>query len=400
MEYFTEQAPSHSECMRKIRTKYGDGARVLMQRSVRVGGVFGLFAREAVEMSGVVGADAAKAPPARKASDLEEEKKKFISNLKGEQTLQLVLNEVRGLKEKIDAGAAASSRGEEHPTIARIAELLSLNDFSASFSRAVEERMKKEFSLDQLDDFDAVQDTVVDWIGESIRVYKDEGFQARPRVMVLVGPTGVGKTTTIAKLAAAYGIGGAGNRPLDVRMITIDNYRIAAKQQIEIYGHIMGIPVSCVENFEDLRKTIALYSQDVDLILVDTIGKSPRDYLKLAEMKELLSACGNGADVHLAVSATTKSSDMREALQQFEPFNYRSVVVTKLDETVRIGNVVSALAEKGKSVSYITDGQRVPQDISRASVVRFLLNLEGFRIDRRRVDERFPQEQSGKIQWR
>ncbi len=400
MEYFTEQAQTHSECLRKIRMKYGDGARVLMQRSVRVGGVFGFFTKEAVELSGVVGADATRNAAAKKPTDLEEEKKKFISGLKADPTLQLLVNEVRGLKESISAGAAAAPRGEDHGTISRVRELLNLNDFSAAYIRSVEERMKKEFSLEQLNDFDAVQDTVIDWIGESIRVYKDEGFQARPRVMVLVGPTGVGKTTTIAKLAAAYGIGGAGSRPLNVRMITIDNYRIAAKQQIEIYGHIMGIPVSCVENFEDLRKTIALYSQDVDLILVDTIGKSPRDYMKLAEMKELLSACGNGADVHLAVSATTKSSDMREALQQFEPFNYRSVVVTKLDETVRIGNVVSALVEKGKSVSYVTDGQRVPQDISRASVVRFLLNLEGFRIDRRRVDERFPQETSGKIQWR
>lgn len=398
MEYFTEQAPTHSECLRKIKSKYGDGARVLMQRSVRVGGVLGFFSREAVEMSGVVGADAGRG--IKKTNDLEEEKKKFISNLKGEQTLQLVLNEVRGIKEKIEASAASSSRGEEHPSVVRIAELLALNDFSASYARGIEDRMKREFSLEQLDDFDTVQSTVIEWIGESIRLYKEEGFQTRPRVMVLVGPTGVGKTTTIAKLAAAYGIAGAGSRPLNVRMITIDNYRIAAKQQIEIYGNIMGIPVSCVENFDELRKTIALYAQDVDLILIDTIGKSPRDYLKLAEMKELLSACGNEADVHLALSATTKSSDMREVLQQFEPFNYRSVVITKLDETMRVGNVVSALTEKSKAVSYITDGQRVPQDIARASVQRLLMNLEGFRVDRRRIEERFPQETAGKIQWR
>ncbi|MFA6505393.1 MAG: flagellar biosynthesis protein FlhF, partial [Treponemataceae bacterium] len=100
MEYFTEQAPSHSECMRKIRTKYGEGARVLMQRSVRIGGVLGFFTKEAVEMSGVVGTDSPRPSAVKKAPDLEEEKKKFISNLKGEQTLQLVLNEVRGLKEK------------------------------------------------------------------------------------------------------------------------------------------------------------------------------------------------------------------------------------------------------------------------------------------------------------
>lgn len=401
MEYFTEQASTHSECLRKIRSKYGDGARVLMQRTVRVGGVLGFFSKEAIEMSGVVGGEPSRTDPRapKRGADLEEEKKKFLANLKGEQTLQLVLNEVRGLKEKMEA-LPATVRGEDHPTISRILELLGQNDFSLAFSRNIEDRLKKEFPLGDLDDFDAVQNRVVDWIGESIRIYADEGFSSRPRVMVLVGPTGVGKTTTIAKLAAAYGIGGVGARPLAVRMITIDNYRIAAKQQIETYGNIMGIPVSCVETFDDLRKTIALYSQDVDLILVDTIGKSPRDYMKLAEMKELLSACGNSADVHLAMAATTKASDMRETLQQFEPFNYRSVVVTKLDETNRVGNVVSALAEKGKSVSYITDGQRVPQDISRASVVRFLTSLEGFRVDRRRVDERFPQDNSAKIQWR
>jgi flagellar biosynthesis protein FlhF len=421
MEYFTEQAPSHAECLRKIRTRYGDSARVLMQRSIRIGGILGFFAREGVEMSGVIGgantgsssgvagnaAAADQSKPAnellrnaKKTMDLEEEKKKFISNLKGEQTLQLVLNEVRTIKEKMDATASSANRSDEHPTIMRINELLSLNDFSAAFSRTITERLKKEFSLEALDDFDSVQSMVVEWIGESVKLYKDEGFQTRPRVMVLVGPTGVGKTTTIAKLAAAYGIGGAGSRPISVRMITIDNYRIAARQQIETYGNIMGIPVSCVETFDDLRKTIAMYSQDVDLILVDTIGKSPRDYMKLAEMKELLSACGSSADVHLAISATTKASDMRETLQQFEPFNYRSVVVTKLDETIRVGNVVSALAEKNKTVSYITEGQRVPQDISRASVSRFLMNLEGFRIDRRRVDERFPQDPSVKFQWR
>jgi flagellar biosynthesis protein FlhF len=356
-------------------------------------------------MSGVVGAEtnrysAENARMQRKPPDLEEEKKKILANLnKGDPTLQLVLSEVRTIKEKMEASASRSG-GEDHPTVARIAELLSINDFSPAFARGILERVKKEFSLDALDDFDSVQDRVVDWIGESVRLYKDEGFQARPRVMVLVGPTGVGKTTTIAKLAAVYGLGGAGARPLSVRMITIDNYRIAARQQIETYGNIMGIPVSCVETFDDLRKTIALYAQDVDLILVDTIGKSPRDVVKLAEMKQLLAACGSTADVHLALAATTKSSDMREILQQFEPFGYRSIIVTKLDETIRVGNVVSALSERGKSVSYVTDGQRVPQDIERASVVRFLINLEGFRVDRRRVDERFPRESSGDIEWR
>jgi flagellar biosynthesis protein FlhF len=404
MEYFTEQAASYSECMRKIRAKYGENAKVLMQRSVRVGGFLGLFAGEGVEMSGVIGAEnrysADAARTARKPLDPEEEKKKILANLtKSDPAIQQVLAEVRGIKEKLDAGAAKTA-AEEHPTIVRIAELLAHNDFSIAFIRATEDRLKKEFSLEKLDDFDSVQTQVVDWIGESVKIYKEDGFQVRPRVMVLVGPTGVGKTTTVAKLAAAYGITGLGGRPLAVRMITIDNYRIAARAQIETYGSIMGIPVSCVQSYDDLRKTIAMYAQDVDLILVDTIGNSPRDYMKLAEMKELLSACGSAADVHLALAATTKASDMREILQQFEPFNYRSVIVTKLDETVRVGNVVSALADRGKAVSFITDGQRVPQDIAKAGVARLLINLEGFRVDRQRVEERFASESGSKIQWR
>jgi len=399
MEYFTEQASTHTECLQKIRAKYGENAKVLMQKTVRLGGILGFFARDGVEMTGVISAEGPRY--ARKPTDLEEEKKKILAAAnKSDPTLLLVLNEVRNIKERMDASTANAGAAEEHPSIVRIAGLMAQNDFSAAFSATVRNRIKKEFSLEALADFNALQDKVVEWIGESIRIYREDGFQTRPRVLVLIGPTGVGKTTTIAKLAAIYGLGGNASRPLSVRMVTIDNYRIAARQQIETYGNIMGIPVSCVETFDDLRKTIALYSQDVDLILVDTIGKSPRDNIKLAEMKQLLAACGSGAEVHLAMAATTKASDIREILQQFEPFNYRSVIVTKLDETIRVGNVVSALSEKGKSVSYVTDGQRVPQDIERASVVKFLINLEGFRLDRRRMEELFPKADSDLKQWR
>jgi flagellar biosynthesis protein FlhF len=203
-----------------------------------------------------------------------------------------------------------------------------------------------------------------------------------------VGPTGVGKTTTIAKLAAIHAVGMGGGKPQSVRMITIDNYRIGARQQIETYGGIMGVPVSCVETAEDLRKTIAMYS-DADLVLVDTVGKSPRDAVRLAEMQRVLAACGPDAEVHLALSATTKASDMVQIMRQFEPFDYKAIVITKLDETNRIGNAISALAERGKAISYVTNGQSVPQNIERARITRFLMNLEGFHVDRPRLEARY-----------
>ncbi|MCL2478635.1 MAG: AAA family ATPase, partial [Treponema sp.] len=268
-------------------------------------------------------------------------------------------------------------------------EIMCASDFPASYRTDILNRVKKEFSLDSLEEFDKVQDKVLEWIGESISIYHDEKFQRRPRIMVLVGPTGVGKTTTIAKLAANFGIDS--NRK--IVFITIDTFRIGAKQQLEAYGNILQYPCYAVDEFNELKKTIAVHSDDTDIILIDTFGKSPRDMEKLGQMKKLLDACGP-CEVFLTVSAATKSSDLEEILQQFEPFNYKSVIITKMDETSRIGNIIGVLAEKRKSISYITDGQKVPADIKKASVIDFLINLEGFKVNRIKLEERFPQSQT------
>ncbi|GHU26868.1 flagellar biosynthesis protein FlhF [Spirochaetia bacterium] len=417
MEYFIEQALTYTECLNKIRMKYGDRVTILYHKTIRMGGFLGLFTKEGVELTGVATntpprnltalnlpdyPSASKNPdPPKKPVSFEEEKKKVIEsagNAKKDPTLQQVLTEVRTLKEKIDAGVP--QQNPDHAHINRINEILTLNDFSPSFRLMITERIKKECSLDMLNDYELVQDKVLEWIGESISIYKEEKFQKKPRILALVGPTGVGKTTTIAKLAAIYGIGNAGRRPINVRMVTIDAFRIGARAQLEAYSTIMSLPVSFVDDYDDLKKTIALYSEETDMLLVDTIGKSPRDSAKLGEMKQLLDACGPAAEVHLTLAATTKSSDIKEIMQQFEPFSYRSVLVTKLDETIRVGNVISALAERRKSVSYITDGQKVPNNIQTASVVRFLINIEGFHVNRAKIESRFHQDESEQIQWR
>lgn len=405
MEIITERGSTYEECVRKLQDKYGRHVEPFTRKTIRVGGVLGLFTREAVEVSAII-SHGYKKPvsqntvpiqkPVQKPLDFEEEKKKILAQAKTDPTIQLVLNEVRDIKQKIESGSGKTNQSEDHQNILRIADLMDMNDFSSKFTRRILERVRKEFSLSDLDNFDLLQEKVVEWIGEEITIYEESGFQSRPRILVLVGPTGVGKTTTIAKLAAVYGglSSGAAVKAHSVKIITIDAYRIGAKQQIETYGNIMGIPVSSVESYDELKKTIALCSEDVDLILIDTIGKSPRDSVKLAEMKKLLSVCGSQAEVHLAICASTKSSDIHEIIQQFEPFNYRSIVVTKLDETIRVGNIISALKDKGKSISYITDGQAVPADIHRAGVVRFLINLEGFKVNRRAIEDRFPNKGS------
>jgi flagellar biosynthesis protein FlhF len=388
-------------------------------RTVRIGGIFGgsLFSREGVEITGYIASDfryaaglaggssalrqgAPQSGPSGQTLDFEEEKRKILAAApvqakQPDPTLQKLLEEVKTLNEKIDI--AARPQGEEHPALGRLEELFDQNDFSPAYARLMLDRVRNEFSLGELEDFDTVQQRVVEWIGETIRIYPERPPDGRrnqprrgPRILVLVGPTGVGKTTTIAKLAAAYGVRDWGRTPLRVVMITIDGYRIAAMEQLEKYGAIMNIPVAFVHNEQELRKTVAFYQDDVDLILVDTIGKSPRDAVELGKMKRLLDACGSAAETHLALSAAVKFSDIREILRQFAPFNYQAVVITKLDETMRVGNVISALFADGKPISYITDGQGVEQNIHRAGVVRLLLNLEGFLINREAIEERFP----------
>ena len=434
MEMYYEQGVNRKDCELKIMEKYKQPFHIQSVKEIRIGGFLGFFSKPGVEVGFYFSPMIYKNSQAQynagipvswhipdlsghmqkqssveqyshnTAADLEAEKRKVIAAAgknyeqvsSAMETSQKILDSLNEIKEKIDSGA----RKEEHPAFFQAGELLKLNDFSEKYINGMLERMRKELSLEILDDPDAVQNCLLEWIGESISIYKEEGNIRKPRIMVLVGPTGVGKTTTISKLAAIYGIGTEEIPAVNVRMITIDAFRIGAKEQFKSYGDIMELPVSCVDSKIALKKEIALYSEQTALFFVDTIGKSPKDSAKLGEMKEILDGCGKSAEVHLVLGACTKTSDIDDILRQFEPFNYRSVVLSKMDETDRIGNVISALAEKKKSVSYITDGQKVPNDIKKASVVRFLINLEGFKVNREKIENRFPSGEADQFKWR
>lgn len=386
MQYLVEQGNSHREVLEKIRNQYGDTATILTHRMFRTGGIFGLFGKDRVEITFYLKDDSVRESE-KKRVDIEEDKRKLLEKINQDRTLVEVLSEVRSLKEMV-SDTKIKAAESEHPSIDALDALLEDNDFSAAYRAEILDRVRCNFSLEELDNFQKLQDTVLEWLGDRLAGHQPAVKNVRPRVIVLVGPTGVGKTTTIAKMAAIHNLGMLDLKAHDVRMITIDTFRIGARQQIETYASIMRVPLSSVETAKDLRDTIARYS-DTDLILVDTIGKSPKDAVRLAEMQQILEAAGSNAEVYLAVAATTKTQDMLEIFRQFEPFRYTGVVVTKMDETSRIGNVLSALAERNKQVLWVTDGQRVPLDIERAHPVRFLLNLEGFRVNRPKMEERY-----------
>ncbi len=374
MQYFTEQAPTHREAIERIKEKFGQQARILTHRRVKLGGFLGMFQKEGVEVTGFI----AQQPGSKNSINVEEEKRKILDNLKGDsKMLETLLEEVKSIKENI---TSVPKNGDNlHHSLQKVRSILIKNDFSPSYIETILTRCKKVFSLEELEEYDSVESKVLGWIEESIPIYQAEEIETKPRVCILVGPTGVGKTTTIAKLAAIYGIGTKDEKPVNVRMFTADNYRIGAKKQLETYGDIMGIPVAGIETYQDFKKKLSIFG-DADLILVDTTGKSPRNHKGLAEMQEILDACGSQAEIHLTVSATTKDSDILEIMRHFEPFNYSSIILTKLDETVHIGNLISVFSEKKKPISFLAFGQGVPQDIEKATAEQLMKYLEGFGV--------------------
>ena len=181
----------------------------------------------------------------------------------------------------------------------------------------------------------------------------------KPRTLVLVGPTGVGKTTTIAKLAARAKI----NERQRVGLITLDTFRIAAVDQLAKYADIIGLPLKVAKNPEDLEAAVReFHSRRVDLIFIDSAGRSPRDELKMAELREFLSVLPS-AEIHLVASTTTHGRSIESIARRFANLGCHMLILTKVDETVSFGSLLSVLIAIGRPVSFITDGQNVPDDI-------------------------------------
>lgn len=279
---------------------------------------------------------------------------------------------------------------EKHPSIKKIDDLLELNEFSFSFITMIDEKIRNEFSLEQLDNFDLVERRVIDWIGESISVAQDIVYRP-PHVYIIVGPTGVGKTTTLVKLAVQfvknYTLTSNGTKPR-ICFITTDTMRVGAKEQLERWGKRMEVEVYKAEKTDDL-KTLYEENQNVDAIFVDTSGFSPNDATHIAKMKLLIDVPGINPDIYLALTASTKSRDLKNIMQNYEPFGYKSVIVTKCDESSQFGNVISVLNEKHKAISYVTNGQIASRDIIKANVIDFLIRLEGFKVDRVHIEDKF-----------
>jgi len=190
-----------------------------------------------------------------------------------------------------------------------------------------------------------------------------------PLVVAMVGPTGSGKTTTIAKLAAYYSM----NKNNVVSIITADTYRIAAIEQIRTFAEIVGIGVQVVFSPEEVADALAACEND-DIVFVDTAGRSQRNTEHMRELETFLEAL-KPDETHLTMSATTKDSDLKDIIKRYKDLKINRLLITKLDETTKLGNVFNVVSKAGIAASYFTAGQSVPDDIELAQPVRFVQRL-------------------------
>lgn len=187
-------------------------------------------------------------------------------------------------------------------------------------------------------------------------------------IIALVGPTGVGKTTTLAKLAARF-VARFGTR--DLALLSTDHYRVGAQEQLFTYGRLLGVPVQTVDSAQALREGLLRFA-DRKLVLIDTAGMAPRDR-HLAQQLGELHAAGRPIERWLVLSATTQASDQDEILRCYGPAQPKAAVLTKVDESTRLGGALSTLIRHRLPLTYVCDGQKVPEDIRIARADQLVL---------------------------
>lgn len=189
---------------------------------------------------------------------------------------------------------------------------------------------------------------------------EDTGESQGPKVIFFVGPTGVGKTTTIAKIASTFRV----EQKKKVALLTADTYRIAAAEQLRTYANILQVPFKVVYTAQEITDTIEEYA-DYDYILIDTTGHSPNNEAQRESMSDLINSVETKAtkEVFLVVSASTKYRDLTRIADTYKEIADYKLIFTKLDETSTIGNIYNLKMYTGASLSYVTCGQNVPDDI-------------------------------------
>jgi flagellar biosynthesis protein FlhF len=238
-------------------------------------------------------------------------------------------------------------------------------DVDEPLARELTIHLKREATADQLASPAACTALLTAMVEREIRCTPPiKAVRGRRKVAALIGPTGVGKTTTIAKLAANFRL----KDGWKLGLVTVDTYRVAAVEQLRTYAEIIDLPMKVVTNPAEMHRALDELS-GLDLVLVDTAGRSPNDDLQLQELKSLLQTTGID-EVHLVLSLAAGAKMLEATAAKFSPIKMTSVILTKLDETATRGTLLTLARQLPWPFSYVTNGQSVPDDIEPAHSAR------------------------------
>ena len=252
-----------------------------------------------------------------------------------------------------------------------ILERLEKNEVDKVIINDLKEDIIEQLTIEEQQDEVLVRDTIFDILNKYVKDPKPYDNNKSKKVVVFIGPTGVGKTTTLAKLAANMVL----NDKQKVGLITSDTYRIAAVEQLKTYSEIIGAPLSIIYSPAEIVGAVKNYA-DKDIILLDTAGRSHKDQTQLTELKSLLKS-NIDFETYLVLSATTKFSDCIEIIKSYSFLDDFKLLFTKLDETSSYGIILNIAYITKKPIAYLTTGQSVPDDIEIADKVKIINRLMG-----------------------
>jgi flagellar biosynthesis protein FlhF len=369
MELRTYRASSMQEALALVRQDLGPSASVLHTREVGSAGLM-RFVRGPrgieVTASREVNVPSRLAPtetsPAAAPRIVEtpfeygpEQSEQFRQEMKGQ------LTGLQQMVESLCRRTKTSERQELPEAFFRLYTELLDADVTDDEARDLVERVQQEMPEANEAAYESVRLRAQQVVEAQIRIAGPIVTQpGRRRLVALVGPTGVGKTTTIAKLAANFRL----RAKRRVGLITVDTYRIAAVEQLRTYADIIDLPMQVVSTPGEMSAAVAKMS-DLDLILLDTAGRSPRDEVQIQELRSFLTEA-NADEVHLVMSSVCSSATLLKTAQRFTEVGATSLLVTKLDEASSFGNLWPLLRSCPLPLSYLTDGQNVPDDIQPA----------------------------------
>ena len=359
-----------SEATKQIRQELGRDAVILNSKQIETGGVLGFFTKKSFEVIAAVDtAPSVKRPLPKKEKlktpEIKAPKPKLETSItKQSDSDQRLVQEVQELKSLVQniSGSIATDFDQYPDQLKEINRYLIDHDFLPHIRiEMMKSLLKKWYSQDRMENVE-IKDWTRDILVDSIKDGCFGGFTFDKKYLNLVGPTGVGKTTTIAKIAAHFVL----HHKKKVAFITTDTFRIAAIEQLKTYAKILNVPVEVaysVDDFKEAKEKLASY----DVVLIDSAGRNFLNTLYIDELKKVIDF-NDEMETFLVLALTSKYRDMVTIYEQFSKVKISKVIFTKKDETCSRGSIFNLVKDYGVGVAYLTNGQNVPDDIIEASI--------------------------------